>query len=132
MVHASRIALFEREIRETLSQAALDALFARVEVLSEGEACNTPGRSVYLGSTMLTCEVAGLGEVIREPADAGTTRRLALLLTQEQSLGPRIEAIARREVERIARATPKSVRGETKIRYQGTRIFMDIDVEATL
>ena len=36
MARATRITLFEREVRERLSRAALDVVFARAESLSEG------------------------------------------------------------------------------------------------
>jgi hypothetical protein len=127
-----RIALIEREVREFLSQAALDAVFARADVISEGETSSVSGKVLFVGSTMLTFEVARLGEILREPADAGTARRLAELLGKDESLDRRTQAIVRREVERVAGAKPKSVRGETRIRTQGTRIFLDIDVEASL
>jgi hypothetical protein len=57
---------------------------------------------------------------------------LAALLAKDKSLDGRIESIVRREVERIARVSPRSVRGETRIRTQGARVFLDIDVEAIL
>ena len=132
MVQVRRIALIEREVREYLSQAALDAVFDRAEVISEGEASVAQGKTVYLGSTMLTVEVSLLGEILREPADEDTAQHLAALLVKEPSLDARTQAIVRREVERIASSKPKSVRGETRIRVLGTRVFLDIDVEAVL
>ncbi len=132
MAQVRRIALVEREIRETLSQAALDAVFAHAEVISEGEGRQECGKTVFLGSTMLTCDLAATSEILREPADDGTARRLAALLLKEKSLDSRIEAIVRREVERITGKEPKKVRGETRIRVQSTRVFLDVDVEAVL
>jgi hypothetical protein len=132
LAQVSRIALFEREVIEHLSQAALDAVFARAQVLSEGEVSGPQNKRVFLGSTMLTCEMADFVKILREPADEGTARHLAELLVKEPSLGPRTQAIVQREVERITRFRPKTVRGETRIRSQGTRIFFDIDVEAML
>jgi hypothetical protein len=132
MAQVRRIALIEREVRETLSQAALDAVFAHAEVISEGESRQESGKKAFLGSTMLTCDLAATAEILREPADDGTARRLAALLLKEKSLDPRIETIVRREVERITGCPPKKVRGETRIRIQGTRIFLDVDVEAIL
>ena len=132
MVQVRRIALIEREVREHLSQAALDAIFARSQVISEGEVSTGQGKTVFLGSTMLTCDVSALGEILREPADEGTARRMAALLAQEASLDARAQTIVRREVERITRSKPKSVRGETRIRVRGTCVFLDIDVEAML
>jgi hypothetical protein len=132
LVQVRRIALIEREVREFLSRAALDALFADAEVMSEGDATLVQGRSVFVGSTMLTFDLAHLADILREPIDAGTARRLAELLAKDQSLESRAHGIVRREVERLMHAKPKAVRGETRIRTQGTRIFLDIDVEATL
>ena len=132
MAQVRKIPLIEREIREHLSAAALDAVFARATLLSEGEASPGQGKTHFLGSTMLTLDVSSLGEILREPADEGTARRLAALLAKDGSLDSRIEPIVRREVERITRGKAQSVRGETRIRTQGTRVFLDIDVEAIL
>jgi hypothetical protein len=132
MAQARRIPLIEREIRERLSQAALDAIFAKAQVISEGEAGKGPGKPQFLGSTMLTIDVAVFCEILREPADEGTARRLAALLAKEPSLANRVESVVRCEVERIAAAVPQSVRGETRIRAQGTRVYLDVDVEAIL
>jgi hypothetical protein len=127
-----KIPLIEREIREHLSRAALDAIFGCVEVISEGEVAKGGSRPQFLGSTMLTINVADLFDILREPADEGTARRLAALLARDDSLVARVEAVVRREVERILSIAPHSVRGETQIRAQGTRVYLDIDVEATL
>ena len=132
MVQVRRIALFEREVREYLSQAALDAIFARCDVLSEGECSAGQGKKIFLGSTMLTCDVAALAEILREPADEGTARHLADLLGKEKTLEARTQRIVYREVERITAAKPKTVRGQIGIRTQGTRVYLDIDVEAQL
>ena len=132
MAQVRKIPLIEREIREHLSQAALDAVFVHAEVISEGEASKAQGKPQWLGSTMLTFDVVALGDILREPADEGTARRLAALLAKDKSLDGRIQAVVRREVERITQAPAKQVRGETRIRTQGTRVFLDIDVEAIL
>jgi hypothetical protein len=132
MVQVRKIPLIEREIRERLSQAALDAIFANAQVISEGEAVKGGGKIQFLGSTMLTIDIPAFGDVLREPADEGTARRLAALLAKEPSLANRIESVVRQEVERITSAVPQSVRGETRIRAQGACVFLDIDVEASL
>ena len=100
MVQVRRIPLIEREIREHLSRAALDALFASAEIISEGEANQAQGKTQFLGSTMLTLDMPALAELLCEPADEGTARRLAALLAKDKSLDGRIESIVRREVER--------------------------------
>lgn len=131
LAQVRRIPLIEREIRERLSQAALDAVFAHSEVLSEGETGKGTSKDQFTGSTMLTFDVAVLAELLREPADEGTARRLAALLAKERTLNARIEAIVREEVTRITSRTPHKVRGETRIRTQDTRVFLDVDVEAS-
>jgi len=125
-----KIPLIEREIRERLSQAALDAIFANTHVISEGETIKGGGKIQFAGSTMLTIDVEAFGDILREPADEGTARRLAALLAREPSLPHRIESVVRQEVERITTNAPQSVRGETRIRAQGTQVYLDIDVEA--
>jgi len=130
MAQVRRIGLIEREVRETLSQAALDAVFAHAEVISEGECRQEAGKTSFFGSTMLTCDLAATSEILREPPDDGTARRLAALLLKDKSLDQRIETIVRREVERITSRQPKKVRGETRIRIQSTCVFLDVDVEA--
>ena len=132
MAQVRRIGLIEREVRENLSQAALDAVFAHAELISEGETRQEAGRTVFLGSTMLTCDLAATSELLREPPDDGTARRLGSLLAKEKTLGQRIEPIVEREVERVTGFAPKKVRSETRIRVQGARVFLDIDVEAIL
>src|SRR3954449_13051215 len=80
IARVQRIALFEREVRERLSRAALDVLFARAEVISEGQSTIRNAKPAYFGSTMLTIDLNGLAGVLREACDAGTARRLANLL----------------------------------------------------
>lgn len=132
MAQVRRIALVEREVLETLSQAALDAVFAHAEVISEGECSQDGASTTFLGSTMLTFDLAATAAILRELPDEATARRLGQLLLKEKTLETRIEAIARREVERLAARTPVKVHGETRIRIRGSRVFLDVDVEAML
>jgi hypothetical protein len=132
MATVRRIALIEREVRERLSKAALDVIFARAKVIAEGERDTTGGRNLFVGSAMLTCDIAEVGNILREPADVGTANRLATLLSKDPTLAERAMDIAKREVGRVAGQPPRSVRGETRIRVAGTKVFIDIDVEAAL
>jgi hypothetical protein len=131
MARALRIAMVEREVRERLSRAALDAIMAHAEVISEGQRAERNGQNSYLGSTMATIDMDSLGPVIREPGDAGTAQRLAALLRADLTIRARMDALACREVLRVTGARPKAVRSEIQIRAQGTRVFIDADVEAT-
>ena len=130
MARATRIALFQREIRERLSPAALDLVFARVEVISEGQRAVRGGSDSYFGSTMLTIDLPALAECLRDACDAGTARRLAALLEGDGGVARRIQALAEREASRVAGAVPRQVGTHVTIRSHGAKVFIDVDVEA--
>jgi len=94
MARALRIAMFEREVRERLSRAALDAILDRAEVISEGQRAERSGKDSYLGSTMVTVDLDSLEAVLREPGDAGTAQRLAALLRADLTIKARMDALA--------------------------------------
>jgi hypothetical protein len=131
MARATRIALFEREVRERLSLAALDLLFARAEVISEGQRAVRGGRDAYFGSTMLTFDLPALAVLLRDACDAGTARRLAALLEADGGVARRVEELASRAAAQAAGATPQAVSTHVAIRAQGAKVFIDVDVEAT-
>ncbi len=131
MARARRIAMFEREVRERLSRAALDAILDRAEVISEGQRAERNGKDCYLGSTMVTVDLDSLGPVVREHGDAGTAQRLAALMRADLTIKARMDALACREVLRITETRPKGVRTEIQIRAQGSCVFIDADVEAS-
>jgi hypothetical protein len=130
MARATRIALFEREVRERISRAALELVLGRAEVISEGQRGVRNGRDAYFGSTMLTIDLPSLDLLLRDACDAGTAHRLAELLETDATVGPRIEALAASEAARVAGAAPKSVSTHVTIRSQAAKVFIDIDVEA--
>ena len=130
MARATRIALFEREVRERLSRAALELVLGRAEVISEGQRGVRNGRDAYFGSTMLTIDLPSLDLLLRDACDAGTARRLAELMEADEAVGKRIEALAAAEAARVAGATPQSVSTHINIRSQAAKVFIDIDVEA--
>lgn len=132
MARATRITLFEREVRERLSRAALDVVFARAERLSEGQRSARGGRDAYFGSTMLTIDLGAFADVLRDCCDAGTARRLATLLETDTTIPRRIREIALREGGRIAGARLKEARTQVTVRAQGTKVFVDVDVEASV
>jgi hypothetical protein len=130
MARATRIALFEREVRERLSRAALELVLGRAEVISEGQRGVRNGRDAYFGSTMLTIDLPSLDLLLRDACDAGTARRLAELMEADETVGKRIEALAAAEAARVAGAAPQSVSTHINIRSQAAKVFIDIDVEA--
>ena len=130
MARATRIALFEREVRERISRAALELVLGRAEVISEGQRGLRGGRDAYFGSTMLTIDLPALDLLLRDACDAGTARQLAELLEADATAGKRIEELAEAEAARVAGAPPKSVSTHVTIRSQAAKVFIDIDVEA--
>jgi hypothetical protein len=130
MARAIRIALFQREIRERLSPAALDLIFARVEVISEGQRALRGGRDSYFGSTMLTVDLPALASLLSDACDAGTARRLAALLESDAGVARRIQELVERETARVAGAVARQVGTHVAIRSQGAKVFVDVDVEA--
>jgi hypothetical protein len=131
MARATRIALFEREVRERLSRAALELVLARAEVISEGQRSVRAGRDAYFGSTMLTIDLPALELLLRDACDAGTARRVAALLESDAQARVHIEALAAREAARVAGAIPSAVSTHVAIRAQAAKVFIDIDVEGT-
>jgi hypothetical protein len=131
MARVTRIALFEREVRERLSRAALDLMFARADLISEGQRSSRGGRDAYFGSTMLTIDLPDLAMLLRDACDAGTARRLAALLESDESVTRRVQELAGRETARVAGASPREVSTHVAIRAQGAKVFIDVDVEAT-
>jgi len=131
LARVQRIALFEREVREHLSRAALDLVFERAEVISEGQESARAGQPVYFGSTMLTIDLEALAPQLRESCDAGTARRLATLLSKDAAVAARVKGVAGREAARIAGGRLKSIATEVKVSARGARVFIDVDVEGT-
>src|SRR4051812_2219565 len=131
MARATRIALFEREVRERISRAALELVLGRAEVISEGQRGVRGGRDAYFGSTMLTIDLGSLELLLRDACDAGTARRLADLLEADADAQAHIEALANSETVRVAGAKPQNVSTHVAIRSQAAKVFIDIDVEAT-
>jgi hypothetical protein len=131
MVAATRITLFEREVRERLSGTALDLVLARAELLSEGQPTERNGRKLYFGSTMLTIDLPELTHVLRDACDAATARRLVTLMETDPEVPRRIRRIAEREAARVARAPVRDLSLHVTMRAQGARVFIDVDVEGT-
>lgn len=124
LAQARRVALFAREIRESLSQAALDIIFARVEVLSEGR---TSG-SDFFATVMLTADLATAGE-LRDVVDAATARRVAELLLGDDRARRLALVRARAEAERLCGAKLAKAQADVRVRAAGTRVHLDVDLQ---
>jgi hypothetical protein len=131
MARVEKIALFEREVRERPSRAALELLFRQAEVISEGQQSTRGGQAAYFGSTMLTIDLEALAPSLREACDAGTARRLASQMAGDPSIAARVKSIAAREATRIAGGRLRAIATEIKFSARGARVCIDVDVEAT-
>ena len=130
MARATRIALFEREVRERLSRAALELVLARAEVISEGQRGVRSGRDAYFGSTMLTIDLPSLDCCCATRATPARRAGWPSCWRPTRTAGTRIQALAEREAARVAGAAPKSVSTHVAIRAQAAKVFIDVDVEA--
>lgn len=130
MARAARVTLFEREIRERLSIAAVEILLDRARVLSEGQRSSSPtARRAWFGSTMITIDVADLGDVVRERCDARSAARVAELIAGDARVTRRVQKLAEREAQRLAGGPLRVRPSEVRVRAQGTLVHLDVDVE---
>jgi hypothetical protein len=129
MARASRVTLFQREIRERLSAPAIELLLDAAEVLSEGQAEPGDARATYYGSTMITIDLAKLADLVREPCDAASARRVSELLAADGRAAARVRKIAEREARRLAGRALGRIAISPSHRYAGSRVFVDVDVE---
>jgi hypothetical protein len=130
LARAQRVTLFEREIRERLSTAAIEILLERARVLSEGQRAQAAtAQRAYFGSTMLTIDLASLGDLVRDPLDPRTAQRVAEQIRSDARITRRVQKIAARAAERLADGPVRARAAEVRVRAQATQIFLDIDVE---
>jgi hypothetical protein len=130
MARVQRVTLFEREIREKLSVAAIEILLERAKILSEGQrSASATAKARWFGSTMITVDVAALGDAVREPCDARAAARVAELVSGDARVTRRVQRIAGREADRLAGATVRVRASDVRVRVQGTLVHLDVDVE---
>lgn len=128
MATTRRVSLFHREIRVSLSSAAVDLLFELASVLSEGDLDG----GEYSGSTMMTFDLSRAAERVSDPCDAGAARRLCEEVAADPRVRSRARELAHREAEAIARASLTDVSAEMRVRPSGAHIEIDLDVEASV
>jgi hypothetical protein len=130
MARALKVTLFEREVREKLSASAVEILFQRARVLSEGRRSDSPSAGdAFFGSTMLTIDLSELGDLVRDPADAATAARLAQLIADDSRVQKKVRQIAASEADRLAGAPCNAKAVEVRVRAEGHIVYLDIDVE---
>ena len=127
MAQASRVSLFHREIRTTLSSAAIDILFGQATVISEGQY----EQGCFFGSTMITIDCSQAAEWVSDSCDATTTRQVAELLLRDDRFRDKARSLGEREAMRLARSPLGPIQLEMHIRTAGNHLHVDIDVEST-
>jgi len=81
---------------------------------------------------MLTVDLTAFADFFRDACDAGTAHRLAALMESDGTVPRRIREIAEKEATRIAAVRLKDLRTQIAVRAQGSKVFIDVDVEAAL
>jgi hypothetical protein len=127
MARANQVSLFHREIRTSLSSAAVEILLGQAQVLSEGQI----DFGLYCGSTMITIDCSKAGTWVSDPCDSTTVRQLADLLLSDDRFRASARELGMREAQRLAGADLGTTQIEMSLRCAGTNLHVDLDIEAT-
>ncbi len=127
-----QIPLIRREIRESLSESALEILFCGAELLVEGDreqGRRAAGDRAY-ATVMLTLDLARSAALLREPADEATAERVAELMRGNAGVRERLIRLARPRLAALFDADPRRLRIELLpvVRVAGARVLIDGDV----
>lgn len=154
-----RIPLIRREVRETLSDNALELLFGSAELLVEGERDLDDGRMrrpstgdgearenhrAY-ATVMVTLDLARCASLLREPPDEATAERVAELMRGSASVRRQLIELARPKLAALVEplfssstaswdAWTRALRIELLpvVRVAGARILIDGDAVVSL
>lgn len=133
MAKTARVTLFEREVRERLSQPAIELLFERAQILSEGERVRgLHGADTFYGSTMLTIDLAAATAWVREPCDTEAARRVAALMASDGRVARSLHQTIEREAHRLAGGALAKLHTDVRLRTEGTLVYVDVDFEGAL
>jgi hypothetical protein len=127
MARAFRPSLFQRDIKYRLSSAAVELLFERAHVLSEGQI----DRGRYYGSTMISLDLGRLEDAIADALTAETAVRFGELADRDPLLEARAQALGRAEARRLAGAI-RDPQIDVGVRSRGAHLYIDLDIEAEL
>lgn len=125
MASTRRISLFDREVKTRLGRVGIDLLFDRAEVLTEGQR-ESAG---YVGSTMLTVDLASLTHLVSDECDAAVARQVAALLADDERARERARRVALAEAERRAGLLDAPA-VDLHVHRDGTTLHLDLDVES--
>jgi hypothetical protein len=130
MARALRVTLFEREVRERLSTSAIEILFQRARILSEGRrASSATAGTAFFGSTMITLDLAEVTDLVRDSPDAVTAQKLAAMIDEDPRVQKKVRQIAAQEAERLAGGPCAARAVDLRVRTEGAVVFIDVDVE---
>jgi hypothetical protein len=139
-----RIPLIRREVRETLSDNALELLFGSAELLVEGERDLDDGRMNHpdraYATVMVTLDLTACASLLREPADEATAERVAELMRGSASVRRQLIELARPKLAELVEpffngdAQARALRIELLpvVRVAGARILIDGDAVVSL
>ena len=133
MAEVTRVTLFEREVRERLSEPAIELLLDGVKLTAEGNVARGKGGApMFFGTAMYTLDVERLSGLVREPCDERAARKVADLCGRDSRLQKRLQKLAEQEVERLAGRSLRSPSWEVRVRAQGTTVLIDLEIEGAL
>jgi hypothetical protein len=146
-----RIPLIRREVRETLSDNALELLFGSAELLVEGErdldgARGSHDRDRAYATVMVTLDLTHCASLLREPADEATAERVAELMRGSATVRRLLIELARPKLAELvepffsssgdahgdARGRALRIELVPAVRIAGTRILIDGDAVVSL
>ena len=126
-----RLSLIRREVREVLAPRALDLLWSRREQILEGGReiggrAPTPG---YFATVMITIDLMACRDLFIEAADVATALRVASLMSRNEDLHSRLEALVRPQLAALSQhpAGDLEIALEFRTRAEGSRILIDGD-----
>jgi len=126
MASVERVSLFCRHIHVGLSSAAVDILFDRAAVLSEGD---IEGERYY-GSTMVTLDLERAASLVTDRCDAATVDRLRSMLIKDVRVLDRARLLGAAEAERCANTALEEAQVDLRVTSTGCHLHLDLDVEA--
>jgi hypothetical protein len=130
MARVTRVTLFEREVRERLSNAALELLLGRAQVLAEGSRSSSPtARKAFFGSIMITMDLATLEGDVRDELGPETAQRIAERMESDARVAGWLRKLAENEASKLAGTPIRVHSADVRVRAEGTKVLVDIDVE---
>lgn len=127
MARARRPSLFQKEIHHRLSSAAVELLFDRAHVLSEGQVDGDR----YFGSTMISLDLNRLEGDIADTISAETAARFGELAVKDPTLAARAHVVGCAEARRLA-GEICDLQIDVGVRTRGAQLYIDLDIEASL